>query len=102
MTCVVQTLERIGNILKIVCLCVSESSCPDIQMGFCMETTGMTQGDQGESHCDLEIEGDSVEESTFKDETESMEDEQDPEVSNSTGLCVKVYCCQVQLIQLTL
>lgn len=58
--------------LKFQHFCVSETMCPDVQMGFCMETTGMTQGGQGEAHTDLE--------SDLKDEAESMEDEQDPEV----------------------
>lgn len=49
-------------------------------MGFCMETTGMTQGDQGEPPSYLEMEGESVKEPEFKDETESMEDDKDPEV----------------------
>lgn len=46
-------------------------------MGFCMETTGMTQGGQGEPPSDLAMVEESVEE---PDETESMEDDQDPEV----------------------
>ncbi|KAM4612573.1 LOW QUALITY PROTEIN: guanine nucleotide-binding protein-like 3-like protein [Polymixia lowei] len=53
---------------------LAESSCPDVQLGFCMETVGMTQGGQ----CEL------VEEPEFKDETESMEDEQDPEFGPMT------------------
>uniref|UniRef100_A0A3Q4BAB8 Uncharacterized protein n=1 Tax=Mola mola TaxID=94237 RepID=A0A3Q4BAB8_MOLML len=60
---------------------LAESSCPDVQMGFCMETTGMTQG---EPHSDLEMRGNSVGEPEFKDETESMEDEQDPEFGPMT------------------
>lgn len=44
-----------------------------------METTGMTQGG-GEPLSYLEMEGESVEEPEFKDETESMEDDKDPEV----------------------
>ncbi|CAI5688817.1 guanine nucleotide-binding protein-like 3-like protein isoform X1 [Oreochromis niloticus] len=63
---------------------LAESSCPDIQMGFCMETTGMTQGGQGELHCDLGLEGGSVEASSSKEETESMEDDQDPEFGPMT------------------
>ncbi|XP_068598675.1 guanine nucleotide-binding protein-like 3-like protein [Brachionichthys hirsutus] len=54
---------------------LAESSCPDTQMGFCMETTGMTHGGQEEP---------SWEESQFKDETESMGDEQDPEFGPMT------------------
>ena len=68
------------SIPPMVDCCVSESSCPDIQMGFCMETTGMTQGGQDEPPSDLEMVAGSLEEPEFKDETESMEDEQDPEV----------------------
>lgn len=49
-------------------------------MGFCMETTGMTQGGQGEPPSDLAMVEESVEEPELKDETESMEDDQDPEV----------------------
>ncbi|XP_045931326.1 guanine nucleotide-binding protein-like 3-like protein [Micropterus dolomieu] len=60
------------------------SSCPDIQMGFCMETTGMTQGGQGEPTSVLEMAGGSLEEPEFKDETESMEDDQDPEFGPMT------------------
>lgn len=45
-----------------------------------METTGMTQGGLGEPTSDLEMVGGSLEEPEFKDETESMEDDQDPEV----------------------
>ncbi len=45
-----------------------------------METTGMTQGGQGEPPSALEMVGGSLEEAAFKDETESMEDDQDPEV----------------------
>lgn len=51
-------------------------------MGFCMETTGMTQGSQDEPSTELEVEGGSVDSSTFKDEYESMEDEHDSEVRN--------------------
>ncbi|XP_029947046.1 guanine nucleotide-binding protein-like 3-like protein [Salarias fasciatus] len=63
---------------------LADSSCPDVQMGFCMETTGMTQGGLGELHCDLDMEAGSVEESTFKEEAESMEDDQDPEFGPMT------------------
>lgn len=45
-----------------------------------METTGMTQGGQGEPSTDLEVVGGSLKDPEFKDETESMDDEQDPEV----------------------
>ncbi|XP_028261960.1 guanine nucleotide-binding protein-like 3-like protein [Parambassis ranga] len=56
------------------------SSCPDVQMGFCMETTGMTEGGQ----VDLHMERGSMEEAAIKDETESMEDEQDSEFGPMT------------------
>ncbi|XP_032405530.1 guanine nucleotide-binding protein-like 3-like protein [Xiphophorus hellerii] len=57
---------------------LAESSCPDIQMGFCMETAGMTQGGQIESP-DPEMEGGSLE-----DEAETMEDDQDSEFGPMT------------------
>ncbi|XP_075951719.1 guanine nucleotide-binding protein-like 3-like protein isoform X1 [Anarhichas minor] len=60
------------------------SSCPDVQMGFCMETTGMTQGGQGEPPSDLEMVGGSLEEPEVQDETQSMEDGQDPEFGPMT------------------
>uniref|UniRef100_A0A3Q0RWI5 G protein nucleolar 3 like n=1 Tax=Amphilophus citrinellus TaxID=61819 RepID=A0A3Q0RWI5_AMPCI len=63
---------------------LAESSCPDVQMGFCMETTGMTQGGQVEPHCELDMEGGSVEASSSKEEIESMEDDQDPEFGPMT------------------
>ncbi|XP_035007622.2 guanine nucleotide-binding protein-like 3-like protein [Hippoglossus stenolepis] len=63
---------------------IAESSCPDIQMGFCMETTGMTQGGQGEPSSDLEMERVSIEEPEFKEEAETMEDDQDPEFGPMT------------------
>lgn len=62
------------------CSCDTDSSFPDIQMGFCIEATGMTQGGEDEPHCDLGMEGGSFEEPSVKDEAESMEDDQDPEV----------------------
>lgn len=63
---------------------VSESSCSNVQMGFCMETTGMTQGTQAEPPPYLEMEGESVESPEFLEETESMEDGNDPEVWDSS------------------
>ncbi|KAG7999343.1 Red-sensitive opsin [Nibea albiflora] len=61
-----------------------ESSCRDVQMGFCMETTGMTQGGQGEPPSGLAMVEESLEEPELKDETESMEDDQDPEFGPMT------------------
>lgn len=49
-------------------------------MGFCMETSGMTEGGQSEEYAGPEMVGGSLEEAEVKDETESMEDERDPEV----------------------
>ncbi|KAF3689489.1 Guanine nucleotide-binding protein-like 3-like protein [Channa argus] len=63
---------------------LADSFYPDVQMGFCMETTGMTQGGQSEAPSDLEIERQSVEEPESKDETEFMEDDQDPEFGPMT------------------
>uniref|UniRef100_A0A7N8XUX3 G protein nucleolar 3 like n=1 Tax=Mastacembelus armatus TaxID=205130 RepID=A0A7N8XUX3_9TELE len=60
------------------------SSCPDVQRGFCMETTGMTEGGQIEPLVDLEMERGSIEEPELKDDTESMEDDQDPEFGPMT------------------
>jgi hypothetical protein len=49
-------------------------------MGFCMETAGMTQGFPAEGGCDLAMEGALVEDLELRDETESMDDDQDAEV----------------------
>ncbi|XP_028303075.1 guanine nucleotide-binding protein-like 3-like protein isoform X3 [Gouania willdenowi] len=46
------------------------STCPDVQMGFCMETTGMTEGSQVETQ--------------LEKETELMEDDQDSEFGPMT------------------
>lgn len=62
---------------------LAESSCADIQMGFCMETTGMTQGGQGEPPSDLEMERGFTEKPELN-ETESMQDDQDPEFGPMT------------------
>ncbi|CAL8339717.1 unnamed protein product [Lota lota] len=61
---------------------LAESST--VQMGFCMETAGMTQGCQAEGECDLEMEGASVEDPELRDETESMDDDQDVEFGPMT------------------
>ncbi|XP_036007471.1 guanine nucleotide-binding protein-like 3-like protein [Fundulus heteroclitus] len=61
---------------------LAESTCPDIQMGFCMETGGMTQGAQSES-AELVMEGGSVEDED-KGEAEFMEDDQDSEFGPMT------------------
>ncbi|XP_021425423.2 guanine nucleotide-binding protein-like 3-like protein [Oncorhynchus mykiss] len=60
------------------------SSCTDVQMGFCMATAGMTQGGQEEPPCDLEMEGGALDGVESKDETESMDDDQDPEFGPMT------------------
>lgn len=64
---------------------VSESLCPDIQMGFCMENTGMTEGGQSDEYAM----GGPLEEPEIKEETESMDDERDPEVGK---LCTCYVC----------
>lgn len=46
--------------------------CTDVKMGFCMESSGMTQGGQGEAHGDFEPH--------LNEDVESMEDGQDTEV----------------------
>ncbi|KAM7006168.1 LOW QUALITY PROTEIN: guanine nucleotide-binding protein-like 3-like protein [Tautogolabrus adspersus] len=63
---------------------LAESSCPDIQMGFCMETTGMTEGGQSDPSSYLGMAEKTSEDPEFKDETESMEDGQDPEFGPMT------------------
>ncbi|KAK2862537.1 hypothetical protein Q5P01_002070 [Channa striata] len=63
---------------------LADSFCSDVQMGFCMATTGMTQGGQSEARCDLEIETQSLEEPELKVETESMEDDQETEFGPMT------------------
>ncbi|XP_060925287.1 guanine nucleotide-binding protein-like 3-like protein [Limanda limanda] len=63
---------------------LAESSCADIQMGFCMETTGMTEGGPGDLPSDLEMERVSTEEPEFQAEAESMEDDQDTEFGPMT------------------
>lgn len=52
-------------------------------MGFCMETAGMTQGDQGDLPPTLEMDrGFEDQLEVLKDASESMEEDQDPEVRN--------------------
>lgn len=61
-------------------------------MGFCMETTGMTEGGQNEEYAGLEMMRGSLEEPEIKEETESMDDERDPEVGK---LCTSYVCFSV-------
>lgn len=63
---------------------LAESSCPDVPMGFCIATSGMTQAEQEAPPCDLEMGGASVEEIVSNDETETMDDDQDPEFGPMT------------------
>ena len=63
----------------------AESSCPDVQMGFCMATSGMTQCDLETPPCDLEMELASLKEIESKNETESMGDDQDLKVRIGTA-----------------
>ncbi|XP_054641621.1 guanine nucleotide-binding protein-like 3-like protein [Dunckerocampus dactyliophorus] len=60
------------------------SSCADIQMAFCIETTGMTNGDQTQDPSYQETEGERAQEPELRDEAESMEDDQDPEFGPMT------------------
>lgn len=68
-------------------------------MGFCMETTGMTQGSQGEPPFDLEK--GSMENPDFKGEAESMEDDQDTEVRNSAAFPASVFTVALINLQIT-
>lgn len=54
-----------------------------------METTGMTESDE---HAGLEMAGVSTEDPEIKDETQSMDDERDPEVGNSAHLLYLLRC----------
>ena len=58
-----------------------------------METTGMTQGGQGEPPSDLEMERVSIEEPEFSEEAETMDDDQDqdPEVRNIAAFTSSVF-----------
>lgn len=57
-----------------------------------METTGMTEGGQNEEYASLEMMRGSLEEPEIKEETESMDDERDPEVGK---LCTSYVCFSV-------
>ncbi|XP_072308042.1 guanine nucleotide-binding protein-like 3-like protein [Eucyclogobius newberryi] len=64
---------------------LAESINEDSQMGFCIESSGMTQGELSEATLNREMEEEiSVAEAEFKDETESMEDDKDPEFGPMT------------------
>ncbi|XP_056129064.1 guanine nucleotide-binding protein-like 3-like protein [Lampris incognitus] len=63
---------------------LADSSCLDVQMGFCIETSGMTQGGEGEAAPFNLGMGISADDPELKDETESMEDDQDPEFGPMT------------------
>ncbi|KAK7907484.1 hypothetical protein WMY93_016096 [Mugilogobius chulae] len=64
---------------------LAETITEDAQMGFCIESSGMTQGDLCEATLDREMEDNgNVEETEFKDETESMDDDRDPEFGPMT------------------
>uniref|UniRef100_A0A3P8XI34 CP-type G domain-containing protein n=1 Tax=Esox lucius TaxID=8010 RepID=A0A3P8XI34_ESOLU len=60
------------------------SACPDVQMGFCMATSGMTQGGQEEESCDREMESGVLNDVESKGEIESMDDGQDSEFGPMT------------------
>ncbi|XP_051933285.1 guanine nucleotide-binding protein-like 3-like protein isoform X2 [Hippocampus zosterae] len=57
---------------------LADSSCSDMQMGFCIETMGMTNGNPAQDPARQEMEGESAV------EPESMEDDQDPEFGPMT------------------
>ncbi|KAM9859967.1 LOW QUALITY PROTEIN: guanine nucleotide-binding protein-like 3-like protein [Aulostomus maculatus] len=59
---------------------LAESSCANIQMSFCIESTGMTQGGQSTPPSDLEMEG----ETELKDNIDSMDEGQDQEFGPMT------------------
>ncbi|XP_077430585.1 guanine nucleotide-binding protein-like 3-like protein [Vanacampus margaritifer] len=63
---------------------LADSSCSDVQMGFCIETMGMTNGNLTQHPSHQEMEGESVQEPEFKIEAESMDDDQDPEFGPMT------------------
>ncbi|XP_061148287.1 guanine nucleotide-binding protein-like 3-like protein [Syngnathus typhle] len=63
---------------------LADSSCSDVQMGFCIESMGMTNGNQAQAYFHQEMEGELVLESNSIDERESMEDDQDPEFGAMT------------------
>lgn len=63
---------------------LEDSSCPDVQMGFCIANSGMTQGDLETPPCDLGMEHPSVEDIESENEMESREDDQDLEFGPMT------------------
>ncbi|XP_061902265.1 LOW QUALITY PROTEIN: guanine nucleotide-binding protein-like 3-like protein [Entelurus aequoreus] len=63
---------------------LADSSCADTLMGFCMETTGMTHGEQAQAPSYQDMEGESAQEQELNDEAESMEDDQDLEFGPMT------------------
>ncbi|XP_061689316.1 guanine nucleotide-binding protein-like 3-like protein isoform X2 [Syngnathoides biaculeatus] len=63
---------------------LADSSSSDIQMGFCIENMGMTNGNQAPAPFHQEIEGESVQEPELKNEEESMEEDQDAEFGPMT------------------
>lgn len=62
---------------------LAESTSADAQMGFCMESSGMTQGELCETPFGREMEVNGREEES-KDEAESMEDDRDSEFGPMT------------------
>lgn len=60
-----------------------------------METTGMTESDE---HAALGMAGASLEDAAIKDETESMDDERDPEVGKcTTHVCFSRNDCELEI-----
>lgn len=60
-----------------------------------METTGMTESNE---HAALGMAGTSLEDPEIKDETESMDDERDPEVGKcTTHVCFSLNGCELEI-----
>lgn len=64
-----------------------------------METTGMTEGGQNEEYAGLEMMLGSLEEPEIKEETESIDDERDPEVGklSTSYVCFNVVDWELEI-----
>lgn len=64
-----------------------------------METTGMTEGGQSDENAGQEMMGGSLEEPETKEETESMDDERDPEVGSlyASYVCFSVVAWELEI-----
>ncbi|XP_018580715.1 guanine nucleotide-binding protein-like 3-like protein [Scleropages formosus] len=63
---------------------LAEVSCPDVQMGFCISTSGMTHAVEGECPPDQQMEAGAQDMFESDEEVEDMEDGQDPEFGPMT------------------